>query len=67
MNFWVILEPEAEAELRVLRLEYGSLSEGLLYRFDRGITEAFGILETFPLAFPVVRENDGWQFNPWFF
>jgi hypothetical protein len=61
MNFWVLLEPEAEAELQSLRTEYRGISSSLLHRFDRGLTEAFGILETFPLAFPVVQEDQGWQ------
>jgi hypothetical protein len=61
MNFWVLLEPEADSELNYLRVELGSSSPTLLNRFDRGLTEAFGTLEIFPYAFPVVRENQGWQ------
>jgi hypothetical protein len=57
MTYLVFLEPEAEAQLLFLRHEFGRWG-GLADRFKRALTRAFSVLETFPYAFPVVRQED---------
>ena len=57
--YWVLLEVEAEGDLRLLQEFYANVSQRLLERFTKAIATDFGTLETFPLAFPVVHEISG--------
>lgn len=57
--YWVLLEAEAEEDLRLLQELYSTTSVGLAQRFTKAIAANFSTLETFPLAFPTVNEISG--------
>ncbi len=57
--YWILLEEEAELELRYLHEFYSSSGTDLARRFKQALTDNFSTLETFPLAFPVVDETFG--------
>jgi plasmid stabilization system protein ParE len=57
--FWVLLETEAEDDLRVLENNYQKISPQVALRFRKAVATCFSSLETFPLGFPVVDEIHG--------
>ena len=46
--YWVLLEAEAEEDLRLLQELYSTTSVGLAQRFTKAIAANFSTLETFP-------------------
>jgi plasmid stabilization system protein ParE len=62
VKYLVILESDAETEILLVRQTHvRQTHEGsdALHRFDRALRTSFGLLETFPDAFPSVDEYLG--------